>query len=230
MPNRPDGQPPPTSEQDHRIVPLDEFVESLTGCGLMTRAEVQSFIQGLPPDNRPTNGKQLAEELFRQKKLTRFQTQTIYQGRTRGLVVGNYVMLDRLGSGGMGQVYKAQHRRLERVVAIKMLPAEATKSEDSVKRFQREVKTAAKLTHPNIVTAYDADEHKGVHFLVMEYVEGQDLATLVKASGPVAVATAVDYVLQAARGLAYAHSQGVIHRDIKPANLLLDKQIGRAHV
>ena len=124
----------------------------------------------------------------------------------------------------MGQVFKAQHRRMERVVAIKTLPAATLKDPAAVARFQREVVAAAKLRHPNIVAADDADEAGGVHFLVMEYVEGRDLAAVVKEVGPLPVATAVGYVLQAARGLEFAHRKGVVHRDIKPANLLLDSE------
>ena len=124
----------------------------------------------------------------------------------------------------MGQVFKAEHRRMKRVVAIKMLPPAVTKDAAASARFQREVEAAAKLSHPNIVAAYDADEANGVHFLVMEYVEGKDLSVLVKQDGPFSVEKAVSYILQAARGLEFAHGEGVIHRDIKPANLLLDKK------
>lgn len=216
-----------TSQPKHRrqeAMSREEFIESLAGCGLMSLEDVEEFLDKLPAAKRPQNGKELAEEMYRQKRLTKFQVQAVYQKKTRGLVVGNYVMLDRLGRGGMGQVYKAQHQKMERIVALKVLPSQATKSEDAVRRFQREVKAAAKLSHPNIVTAYDADEHKGVHFLVMEYVEGPDLAALVKERGPLSVAQAVDCILQAARGLEYAHRQGIVHRDIKPHNLLLDAQ------
>src|SRR6185312_15856445 len=100
----------------------------------------------------------------------------------------------------------------------------AMKDEAAVKRFQREVRAAAKLEHPNIVTAYDAGEQRSVHYLVMQYVEGSDLSNLVKSQGPLSVDQAVNCVLQAAKGLAYAHAEGVIHRDIKPGNLLLDKK------
>jgi serine/threonine protein kinase/formylglycine-generating enzyme required for sulfatase activity len=184
--------------------------------------ECDAFIAGLAA--KPATAEELAKELYCESKLTKFQAQAIYQDKTRGLVVGNYVVLDRLGKGGMGQVYKAQHRKMKRVVALKVLPSGSTQSPELVRRFQREVEAAAKLSHPNIVTAYDADEARGIHFLVMEYVDSCDLASLVKARGTLSVAEAVDYIVQAARGLEYAHRNGVIHRDIKPHNLLLDKQ------
>ena len=166
----------------------------------------------------------LARELVRQKKLTKFQAQAVYQGKVKGLILGDYLVLDRIGEGGMGQVYKAQHKVMERVVALKTLPASATKSEKAVQRFHREVKVAARLSHPNIVTAHDAREDQGIHFLVMEYVDGSDLALLVRTHGRLPVRTALDYTIQAARGLEYAHKMEVIHRDIKPSNLLLDSE------
>jgi eukaryotic-like serine/threonine-protein kinase len=203
-------------------ITLDEFIQSITISGLMEAEEIRSFIDVLPMEQQPRTAEDLAKELYRAGRVTKFQAQAIYQKKTRGLAVGNYVVLDKLGKGGMGAVYKAQHKRMKRIVALKMLPSSATKSSDSVKRFQQEVEAAARLSHPNIVTAYDADEAKGVHFLVMEYVEGRDLFALVKEKGTLSVARAVDYAVQAAKGLEYAHAQGVIHRDIKPHNLLLD--------
>jgi serine/threonine protein kinase len=161
--------------------------------------------------------------MVRQNRLTKFQAQAVYKKKTRGLVMGNYVVLEKLGEGGMGQVFKARHQRMDRVVALKVLPASATKSEESVQRFHREVKAAARLSHANIVTAYDADEAEGLHFLVMEYVEGMDLASLVEKQGKLPVKPSMNYILQAAKGLQYAHGQNIIHRDIKPSNLLLDK-------
>ena len=122
----------------------------------------------------------------------------------------------------MGQVYKARHKRMKREVALKVLAPQFVKDAAALRRFHREVEAAARLNHQNIVTAYDADEVRGTHYLVMEYVRGRDLSEIVKAHGPLSVGQAVNCVLQAARGLAYAHGQGVIHRDIKPSNLLLD--------
>jgi serine/threonine protein kinase len=137
--------------------------------------------------------------------------------------IGEYTILNPIGAGGMGQVYKAIHRRMDRVVALKILPPEAVSSPEAVERFHREVRVAARLIHPNIVTAYDAGDQAGVHFLVMEYVEGDDLYHHVRENGPVSVDRALSCIRQAARGLEYAHQNGVFHRDIKPGNLLLGK-------
>jgi serine/threonine protein kinase len=111
---------------------------------------------------------------------------------------------------------------MDRVVALKLLPFDARESPDDVVRFEREIRAAARLAHRNIVTAHDADEANGRYHLVMEYVDGPDLLTLVKEQGPLSIEKALDYVLQAAEGLAYAHAQKIIHLDVKPANLLLD--------
>jgi tRNA A-37 threonylcarbamoyl transferase component Bud32 len=196
----------------------EEFVQALVDSGLMTAGDVAALQQTLPPTL--TSAHELAQELVRQQRLTPFQAEAV-AGRQQ-LVIGNYVVLGKIGEGGMGQVFKARHRRMDRLVALKMLPAAVSKDERAIQRFQREVKAVARLSHPNIVTAHDADECNGVHFLVMEFVEGSDLASLVHQQGPMPIPQAVDCIVQAARGLEYAHRQGIIHRDIKPANLLLD--------
>jgi serine/threonine protein kinase len=155
-------------------------------------------------------------------KLTPFQAQAVRERRFDELVIGNYQVLDRLGAGGMGTVYRARHRRMKRVVAIKVLTRSVAQSEKFVQRFQREVEVVARLNHPNIVMAHDADEADVGPFLVMEFVNGRDLATEVQERGPLPVPEAVAYTVQAARGMDHAHGQGIIHRDIKPANLLRD--------
>ncbi len=206
-------------------VSLDQFVKHLTDSGLMSTDEIRQFQATLPAEKRlPNDAQPFAKELVRQKKLTSYQATAVFQGKPHGLIFGNYVVLDKLGQGGMGMVFKAEHRRMKRVVALKVMSPAAMKSQDAVKRFRREAEAAAKLTHPNIVAAFDFDEAKGMHFLVTEYVEGTDLSRLVKDKGPIPVDKAVDFIIQAARGLAQAHSDGVVHRDIKPANLLLDKR------
>jgi len=205
-------------------ITIEQFVERLTQSGLMSAQEIDGFQQQLPPDNRPKDVQQFAQALVQQGKLTKYQAQAVYQGKTKGLVFGEYVVLDKLGEGGMGVVVKAQHRRMKRLVAVKMIARKAIGSPDAVKRFYREVEAAARLMHPNIVAAHDASEQEGIHYLVMEYVEGQDLAAILRDRGPMAVETAVECILQTARGLQYAHEQGIVHRDIKPSNLLLDKK------
>jgi WD40 repeat protein len=131
-----------------------------------------------------------------------------------------YRVLGLLGAGGMGAVYKAEHRLMERVVALKVMTRGLLGGEGAVNRFHREVKAAARLSHANIVAAYDAEQAGDVHFLVMEYVEGTDLARWLARHGPLPVAEACDYVRQVALGLQHAHEHGMIHRDIKPHNLM----------
>ncbi|HVA47817.1 MAG TPA: protein kinase [Pirellulales bacterium] len=201
---------------------VDDFLKRLAESDLMPQAEIVAVLDSLPGLDRSQDAQPLAQEFVRQKKLSRFQAQAIYQGRTRGLVLGNYVLLDKIGEGGMGQVYKAEHRRMKRVVAIKVLPPHIVKSPDTLRRFQREVEAAARLEHPNIVTAHDADEFQGVHYLVMQYVEGSDLSSIVRKHGPFSPAKAIELAIQIGKGLEHAHQKGIVHRDIKPANVLLD--------
>ncbi len=189
----------------------------------MDANQVVSFLSSFPVDQQPSDGEQLARELLKQKKLTRFQAEQIYSGKGKSLTFGNYVILDKLGQGGMGMVLKAEHQRMKRIVALKVLSPDAVKTPDAVRRFEREVQAAAKLEHPNIVTAYDADRSNNTTFLVMQFVDGDDLSAIVKKSGPLPLDRAIDCMLQAARGLEFAHRRGVIHRDIKPANLLLGR-------
>lgn len=203
---------------------VEQFLAQLTTSDVLSADDAQSFLAALPDDQRPTDGEALAGELVRQNKLTNFQAEQITAGKGASLTLGNYVLLDKLGQGGMGLVFRAWHRRMERVVALKVIAGMVTADSSALQRFQREVVAAAKLNHPNIVTSYDSDDFKGTCFLVMEYVDGPNLSTLVRTKGTLPVESAALCVLQAARGLAYAHARGVIHRDIKPSNLLLDHE------
>jgi serine/threonine protein kinase len=200
---------------------LNSVVKQLTDSGIVAQGKLAEFV---PPKANPTTVEELVAELVKNQHLTPFQAAQVKAGKAKSLVLGEYTILDKIGAGGMGQVFKALHRRMERVVAIKMLPPAMTKDAAALARFQREVVAAAKLRHPNIVAADDAGHANGVHFLVMEYVDGKDLSATVKKDGPMPVNKAVNYILQAARGLEFAHSEGVVHRDIKPANLLLDQK------
>lgn len=135
-----------------------------------------------------------------------------------------YRIVELIGRGGMGNVYRAEHRLMNRPVAIKLINSQLIRQPNAVERFRREVQAAAKLTHPNIVTAYDAEQAGDVHFLVMEFVEGTDLASVVKQRGPMSVAEACECIRQAAEGLQHAHEKGMVHRDIKPHNLMLSAE------
>jgi hypothetical protein len=202
----------------------EALAKSVVAAGMMSADEIQLLWRSLPADHRPKTGDELLEELRRRGKVTAFQAEAISAGAPQSLRLGEYLLLDKLGAGGMGQVYRAVHRRMDRIVALKVLPPKVANDPEAIQRFQREVRAAAKLSHPHVVTAYDAGAEGHRHYLVMEYVDGRDLAAVVQEDGPLPVAAAVDCLLQAARGLAYAHSKGVVHRDIKPANLLLDRE------
>lgn len=128
-----------------------------------------------------------------------------------------------IGRGGMGDVYRAEHSLMNRPVAIKLINARLISHPQTIERFRREVRTAAQLHHPNIVTAHDAEQAGSLHFLAMEFVDGKDLASAVKDNGPLPVLTACDYICQAALGLQHAHEKGMVHRDIKPHNLMVTR-------
>lgn len=132
-----------------------------------------------------------------------------------------YRVLRCLGAGGMGAVFLAEHLLMERRVALKVIHRHLMDRPETVERFRREVKGAARLAHPHIVTAYDAEEAGGVHFLVMEYVDGTTLDKVIRNRGPLPIADACNWIRQAALGLQHAHECGMVHRDIKPGNLLL---------
>lgn len=138
--------------------------------------------------------------------------------------IGPYKIESRLGIGGMGAVYKAQHAKLKRTVALKMLPEDRWTNPDVIVRFEREMEAIGQLDHPHIVRASDAGEDNGLHYLVMEYVDGMDLARMVRRLGALPIPEACELIRQAAVGLEYAHEHGLIHRDIKPSNLMLGWQ------
>ncbi len=140
-----------------------------------------------------------------------------------GTELGYYRLLKKLGEGGMGSVWQAVHTKLDKHVAVKVLPATWSRDPALLTRFEREMKAVGKLEHPHIVRAMDAGEFQGTHYLVMEFNEGQDLSLWVKSRGPQSVSNVCEMVRQAALGLAHAHDAGLIHRDIKPSNLFLTK-------
>ncbi|MGE3803199.1 MAG: WD40 repeat domain-containing serine/threonine protein kinase [Gemmataceae bacterium] len=204
--------PPPT------LARSSELAAKLDELGLLPteRAAQLKELAGKFPEARA-----LGRELLQREWLTPFQVNQLLQGRDDELVLGPYHLLERLGEGSIGQVYKAHQHALERIVALKVLRKELASEPEAVGRFQREVRLISQLTHPNIVHAYDAGQVGSVLVLAMEFIEGTDLARMVKRGGPLPAGQACDYIRQAALGLQYAHEQGLVHRDIKPHNLLV---------
>ena len=137
--------------------------------------------------------------------------------------LGEYRLLEKLGEGGMGAVYKAVHTKLKRMVAIKVLPTTHRQDDRAVARFEREMEAIGQLNHPHIVRAHDAREIDGTRFLVMEYVDGMNLSEVVRSYGPLRIADACEVIRQAALGLQDAHEHGLVHRDVKPSNLMLTR-------
>jgi len=204
---------------------LDEFSEMLSQAGLISNDDVQTFLARGESEGKTINtADDLASALVDKQRLTEFQLEQLRDGKASSLVLGNYIVLEKIGAGGMGVVYKARQRRMKRDVALKVLPEALTQSESALARFHREVEAAAKLQDNNIAVAFDADEADGVHFLAMEFVDGPNLSQYVKQHGPLPLPHALALCLQAARGLKHAHDQGVVHRDIKPGNLMVDQQ------
>jgi serine/threonine protein kinase len=195
------------------------LLDTLAATPLLTprqREEVVRVLRSQFPEARA-----LAQELLRRGWLTPYQVNRLLQGRGGELQLGPYIVLERLGEGGMGEVFKARHPTMDRLVAVKKIRKDRLATPNAVQRFHQEVRAAARLAHPNVVYALDTFQAGDAHVLVMEYVEGIDLARLVQKSGPLPVAQACEYIRQAALGLQHAHERGLIHRDIKPHNLLV---------
>ena len=195
-----------------------EFCESLRQSRLLSE-EQRRELDALPKSVRASPNA-LREELLRRGYFTAYQLDEIAAGRASQLTLGPYVVLDRLGEGGMGQVFKARHRELNRLTALKVIRPDRY-SETARERFKREARAAAALKHPHVVLIYDCGEIDGTAFAAMEFIDGTDLNQLVKENGPLTIGQACEYARQAALGLQHAHEIGLIHRDIKPGNLMV---------
>src|SRR6516225_6700986 len=188
--------------------------------GLFSAAAAEDLLAHLTPKDALT-ADELATKLMERNLVTAYQAEQLLAGRGEEcLIAARYRILEKLGEGGMGAVYKAHDTQLDRDVAVKVLPAQSLHDADAVARFQREARALAKLSHPNIIQAYDSGADKGRHFLVMEYVDGVNLVALLRQQGALSPMLAADLICQAALGLAHAHEKGLIHRDLKPGNLL----------
>lgn len=195
------------------------LLDSLRGTPILTREQHADLSGRLSTEY--TDVQELCRQLIKLKYITLYQAKKILAGKTNELIIGHYVVVDKLGEGGMGRVYKAVQLTLNRIVALKVVRSSLLKNETALKRFRREVKAAAALSHPNIVRVFDADQDGDRHFLAMENIEGADLGRLIKDHGQLPVAVACSYIRQAALGLQHAHDLSFVHRDIKPSNLLV---------
>ncbi|MGE0609497.1 MAG: protein kinase, partial [Pirellulales bacterium] len=200
---------------------LDDFIARVKQLGIASEEEVRAMLA--EPPSHVTNPllRRVASALVRAGKATEFQVQSLMDG-TR-IELGPYLFKEKIADGGMGQVFLARHRAMGRKVAVKIIHEKRLGSRHAVARFQREILALASLQHPHIVTAFDAGEIDGVPYLAMEYIDGRNLADEVKHNGRMPVKTAIEYIRQAALGLQYIHSQGIIHRDIKPSNLFVER-------
>ncbi|HET6883363.1 MAG TPA: serine/threonine-protein kinase, partial [Pirellulales bacterium] len=198
------------------------FQQSAVASGLLTREDLDAAVARIDAERQrsgPLSDERLAKELIDLGKINRWQAQQLGRGRIK-FTLGAYHLIDSLGKGGMGEVYKAEHSVMGRTVAVKVLPPHKSTPE-SIASFNREIRTQAQLDHENLVRAYDAGHDQNVHFLVTEYVPGNNLRQLIRREGRLSMQSAASIISQAARGLAYAHSRGLIHRDVKPGNLLV---------
>ncbi|HUE69919.1 MAG TPA: serine/threonine-protein kinase [Pirellulaceae bacterium] len=206
---------------------LEEFVDTLEHSGLIEEAVWQRW--HAQHAAAFTTGEEMAQALVQQGLITDWQSGMLREGRWRGFFLGKYKILRQLGAGSMGAVYLAEHMLMRHRVAIKVMAQRLQKSQRHVERFQREAQATASVNHPRIVRAFDVEMSGNTPYLVMEYVEGDDLQKIVQDGGVLPVHEAAEIIRQSAEGLEAAHRAGLVHRDIKPSNILLDKQ-GQIHI
>jgi serine/threonine protein kinase len=207
-------------------ISCEAFLQASLAAGLLSRQDLDEALAALrwsdkdPPTlaSRPT-AQQVADKLVELGRLNKWQARQLLDGRTK-FNLGPYWMIDWIGQGGMGQVFKAEDRQLGGLVAVKVLPRSKSTPE-AIAYFGREIRALAQLDHPNLVRAIDHGHEGNVYYLVTDYVPGSDLRKLVRKSGPLDMTSAARVITQVAQGLEHAHLQGLIHRDVKPGNVLV---------
>jgi eukaryotic-like serine/threonine-protein kinase len=209
--------------QTPEAVPPD-FLDLIRRSGVLSDRQFEDVGARVRAGEYPTGTRALADRLVAERILTEFQADRLLKGKTHGLIVGRYVILDRLGQGGRGRVYKAQHRLMGRLAALKVIAPQIASRASSIARFYREMRLIGRLDHPNVIRAFDADQIGELLYIVMEYVTGRSLDHVMNERGPLPAREVIDYMAQAALGLAHAHERGIVHRDVKPPNLLLSEE------
>ncbi len=174
-----------------------------------------------------TDPRMMIREMVQREILTPFQANLIYLGNGGNLVLGPYLLLARMSEGLLGQVYKARHRRMNRLVSLKVIRPELLVRPEAVEKFYEETQIISQLSDPHLVHAYDAGPVGQTHFFAMEFVEGIDLDALVQQAGPLPLEVAADFVMQTAQGLQHAHERGLTHGDLKPANLIVSRTLSQ---
>lgn len=203
---------------------IDELLKLIRKSGMVDEPRLDAYLERYRTSaTMTTDVRKLAGAMVRDGLITYFQAEQFMLGKWRGFTIGKYKLLERIGFGGMGQVFLCEHLYMRRRVAIKVLPPAKAEEPAALGRFYREARAAAALDHPNIVRTHDIDQDGNLHFLVMEYVDGSSLLEMVKKKGPMAIDRASHYIWQSVQGLDHAYRVGVIHRDIKPGNILVDR-------
>jgi serine/threonine protein kinase len=204
---------------------VEELIQLIRKSGMIDESRLSGYMQrrqltrGLPEDVR-----EFADEMIRDGVMTSFQAEQFLLGKWRGFTIGKYKLLERVGVGGMGQVFLCEHMFMRKRVAIKVLPPAKAEQPAALGRFYREARAAGSLEHPNIVRTHDIDQDGNLHFIVMDYVDGPNLLDVVKKFGPMDIGRAATYIRQVASALDYAFRNKIIHRDIKPGNVLIDRK------
>jgi serine/threonine protein kinase len=207
-------------------VTTNKLLDLVRRSGLVDEARVKAFLDKTAAAHGEAvldDKNRLADLMVEAGLLTRWQADKLLAGKHKGFRLGKYRLLGQIGKGGMSSVYLAEHELMKRRVAVKVLPQNRVGDASYLERFRLEARAVAKLDDPNIVRAYDIDNEGNIHYIVMEYVDGQDLHQIVSQQGPLDYDVAADYIAQVASALQHAHQMGLVHRDIKPANCLVDR-------
>jgi eukaryotic-like serine/threonine-protein kinase len=198
---------------------VETFLTILQRAQVLTTQEVDEIANELGPHF--TNPNDLARYLTKIDWLTDYQVRLLFNDRWHELRIGPYLILDRLGEGGVSEIFKAWDTVKRRTVALKVLHQHLTDRLEAAHELERELRAVTRLSHPNIIRTFEANQVGALHYFAMEYVEGLDLDHYVRRCGPLPIAEACEYIRQTALGLQHVHQLGLVHRDIKPANLFL---------